>query len=182
MKKNARLKIFKSTITLMEEYALEEITIKMICAYSGINRSTFYVYFIDKYDLFDQIQNYHMKHYQQLLEYMYLHFDDIRHDNQKLLQFFRIIFTYIKRYKRFFHAIFVSHPQRTYVLELVRLTYNSYEKMLRDYTKLEQQIYFAQYLIGGQLGVVHAWLRRDCLESPEEMAQTMLVNTIKMRA
>lgn len=50
MKQRARIKIFKSTVNLMESYAPEEITIKMICAYGGINRSTFYAYFLDKYD------------------------------------------------------------------------------------------------------------------------------------
>ena len=55
MKKRARIKIFINTIGLMENYAPEEITIKMICAYSGINRSTFYDYFQDKYDLLEQI-------------------------------------------------------------------------------------------------------------------------------
>lgn len=71
MKKRARIKIFINTIGLMENYAPEEITIKMICAYSGINRSTFYDYFQDKYDLFEQIQNYHMSRYQKLM-HMYI--------------------------------------------------------------------------------------------------------------
>ena len=33
----------------------------MICAYSGVNRSTFYDHFQDKYQLLDKIQNYHLK-------------------------------------------------------------------------------------------------------------------------
>ncbi|MDU7037707.1 MAG: TetR-like C-terminal domain-containing protein [Staphylococcus simulans] len=52
---------------------------------------------------------------------------------------------------------------------------------MNDYTRISDKIYFAHYLIGGQLGVIHTWLRRDCTEAPEAMAQTMLVNTIKMR-
>lgn len=92
MKKRARIKIFINTIGFMENYAPEEITIKMICAYSGINRSTFYDYFQDKYDLFEQIQNYHMSRYQKLMHIVYQDFKTIKKDNQKLLQFFRIIF------------------------------------------------------------------------------------------
>ena len=35
----------KSLIELLEYYPFDEITIKMICAYSGVNRSTFMIIF-----------------------------------------------------------------------------------------------------------------------------------------
>lgn len=181
MKKRARIQIFKSTIGLMEDYAPEEITIKMICAYSGINRSTFYAYFLDKYDLFEQIQNYHMNRYHKFMGIFYQNFETIKKENQKLLQFFRIIFRYIQRFQRFFRAIFVTHPQKDVIIKFVTFTHESYERLLNDYTRVSDKVYFAHYLIGGQLGVIHTWLRRDCTEAPEAMAQTMLVNTIKMR-
>ncbi len=181
VKKQARIKIFRSTIDLMEEYAMDEITIKMICAYSGINRSTFYVYFLDKYDLFEQIQTYHKQRYQRLMNIVYNNFDKILKDNQKLLQFFRIVFMYIYRYQRFFRAVFVTHPQKEYVIDMAKFTYQSYEKLLDDYTHVTDNIYYVNYLIGGQFGVIHTWLRRNCDETPEAMAQTMLTNTIKMR-
>lgn len=181
MKQRARIKIFKSTVNLMESYAPEEITIKMICAYSGINRSTFYDYFLDKYDLFEQIQNYHMDRYQQLMRIVYQNFQSIKNNNQKLRQFFRIIFRYINRFQRFFRAIFVSHPQKEMILKFATFTHESYEQLLNDYTKVSDKVYFAHYLIGGQFGVIYTWLKRNCTETPEAMAETMLVNTIKMR-
>ena len=113
MKKNAKRKIFVNTIDLMEEYPIDEITIKMICAYSGINRSTFYAHFTDKYDLFEQIQAYHISRNLQITNTLYQNFDQVKYNKAKLLQFFRIQFKYIYRYRRFFHAVFISHPQKT---------------------------------------------------------------------
>ncbi|MEX6381250.1 TetR/AcrR family transcriptional regulator, partial [Staphylococcus saprophyticus] len=55
MKQKAKEKIIRNMITLLEEHPFEDITIKMICAYSGINRTTFYDYFVDKYDLLSTI-------------------------------------------------------------------------------------------------------------------------------
>ncbi|RZI03012.1 TetR/AcrR family transcriptional regulator, partial [Staphylococcus condimenti] len=107
MKKNAKRKIFVSTIDLMEEYSIDEITIKMICAYSGINRSTFYAHFTDKYDLFEQIQEYHKARYINLTTTLYNHFVKVRYHKQKLIQYFRIQFTYIYRYHGLFHALFI---------------------------------------------------------------------------
>ncbi|AYU55975.1 TetR/AcrR family transcriptional regulator [Staphylococcus debuckii] len=181
MKKNAKRKIFVNTIDLMEEYSIDEITIKMICAYSGINRSTFYAHFTDKYDLFEQIQAYHISRYIQITNTLYQNFGRVRYNKEKLLQFFRIQFRYIHRYRRFFHAVFISHPQKDFVIEMVHLTYESYEKVMAKYTDMDHHMYYVQYLIGGQLGVVFSWLRRNCEESPEEMARIMLRNTIKMR-
>lgn len=63
MKQRAKYKIIKSLIELLEYYPFDEITIKMICAYSGVNRSTFYDHFQDKYQLLDKIQNYHLNKY-----------------------------------------------------------------------------------------------------------------------
>ncbi|MCG7842799.1 TetR/AcrR family transcriptional regulator, partial [Staphylococcus epidermidis] len=37
MKQRAKYKIIKSLIELLEYYPFDEITIKMICAYSGVN-------------------------------------------------------------------------------------------------------------------------------------------------
>ncbi|GEP85611.1 putative transcriptional regulator [Staphylococcus piscifermentans] len=181
MKKNAKRKIFVNTIDLMEEYPIDEITIKMICAYSGINRSTFYAHFTDKYDLFEQIQAYHISRNLQITNTLYQNFDQVKYNKAKLLQFFRIQFKYIYRYRRFFHAVFISHPQKDFVIEMVHLTYESYEKVMAKYTDMDYHMYYIQYLIGGQLGVVFSWLRRNCEESPEEMARIMLRNTIKMR-
>ncbi|MDN8847868.1 TetR/AcrR family transcriptional regulator, partial [Staphylococcus aureus] len=67
MRQRAKDKIIKSMILLLEEHPFENITIKMLCAYSGINRTTFYDYFVDKYDLLSTIQMYHLQKYSKLL-------------------------------------------------------------------------------------------------------------------
>lgn len=41
MKKHARQLIISNMVYLLEDYHFDEITIKMLCAESGINRSTF---------------------------------------------------------------------------------------------------------------------------------------------
>ncbi|MDN5637215.1 MAG: TetR/AcrR family transcriptional regulator, partial [Staphylococcus equorum] len=68
MRQKAKNKIIRNMIILLEEHPFEHITIKMICAYSGVNRTTFYDYFVDKYDLLSTIQTYHLKKYIKLLD------------------------------------------------------------------------------------------------------------------
>ncbi|MDN6698562.1 MAG: TetR family transcriptional regulator C-terminal domain-containing protein, partial [Staphylococcus equorum] len=39
---------------------------------------------------------------------------------------------------------------------------------------------FVTYAIGGQLGIIYYWIREGCIESPNEMAQILLANAIKL--
>ncbi len=78
MKQKAKYRIIRSLIDLLEIYPIESISIKMICASSNVNRSTFYANFQDKYDLLNKIQNYHLKKYKKLLHAFANNFESIK--------------------------------------------------------------------------------------------------------
>jgi len=181
MKQKAKTKIIRNMITLLEEHPFENITIKMICAYSGINRTTFYDYFVDKYDLLSTIQDYHLRHYKQILNVLYDSFDINEVNQDKLHQFFKVILSYIQRHYGFFHAIFVTHPNRDLFTDYVKITKETYTKMLDDYTTVLKKKQFVTYAIGGQIGIIYFWIREGCEETPDELAQILLANAIKLR-
>lgn len=181
MKQKAKEKIIRNMITLLEEHPFEDITIKMICAYSGINRTTFYDYFVDKYNLLSTIQTYHLQKYKKLLNALYFSFDKNEINHFKLYQFFKVILTYIKRHYGFFHAIFVSHPNRDLFTDYVKITKETYTNMLVDYTTVLKKKQFVTYAIGGQIGIIYFWIREECIETPNELAQILLANAIKLR-
>ena len=167
MKQRAKYKIIKSLIELLEYYPFDEITIKMICAYSGVNRSTFYDHFQDKYQLLDKIQNYHLNKYISLL---------------KLYKFFLLIAKYIKRKEAFYRATLVTYPNKDIALDYINATKTCYEKVMNRYeTSINNKRMFIIYSVGGQAGVFIDWLRNGCIESPQEVAQVLLANTIKLQ-
>ena len=55
-------------------------------------------------------------------------------------------------------------------------------KIMNDYstTVTNKQLYVT-YIIGGQAGVFINWLSNGCNESPEEVADILLANTIKLQ-
>lgn len=53
--KNTRMNIYNAFITLRKKKSLEKLTIRELCDTAGINRSTFYAYYHDIYDLSDKI-------------------------------------------------------------------------------------------------------------------------------
>ncbi|HDA6779171.1 TPA: TetR/AcrR family transcriptional regulator [Staphylococcus aureus] len=150
MKRQAKIEIQNALVDLMAEYPFQEISTKMICAYCNINRSTFYDYYKDKFDLLDTINSKHKEKFQFLLSALHHNFENIKQDKLKLYKFFIIIAKYIKRNEQFFKDILVTYPMKT-------------------------------LFIGGQAGVFINWLSNGCNESPEEVADILLANTIKLQ-
>ena len=106
MKLKAKYKIIISMIDLLEDYPFEQISIKMICAQSKINRSTFYDNFQDKYDLLSTIQSYHLNKYEKLLKALSNNFHNIKKSLKKYLNSFILFLNiYIERnlFSRYFH-------------------------------------------------------------------------------
>lgn len=50
-------KIIDSFLLLLKNKPIQEITIKELCQHAKINRGTFYLHYIDIYDLLEQIEN-----------------------------------------------------------------------------------------------------------------------------
>lgn len=182
MKQKAKYKIIKSLIDLLELYPIENISIKMICANSNVNRSTFYANFQDKYDLLDKIQSYHLNKYEKLLHAFANNFESIKKNPEKVHKFFYIILKYVYRKKAFYHAIFISHPNKELVLDYFDITKNYYSKILGEHeTSIQNKTFFITYTMSGQAGVVLSWLRGGCKESPEIIANALLANTLKLQ-
>lgn len=182
MKQKAKHKIIHNTITLLEEYPFESITIKMICAYSQVNRSTFYDYFLDKYDLLHSIQNYHLQKYKRLLNALYYSVAEGKSNRDCIFQFFKIVLRYIKRNLRFFHAILIKFPNRSLFQEYIAATRETYELILDNYSNhIINKKHFVTYSLGGQMGVIYFWIREGCQEPYEQLAQILLANTVKLQ-
>ena len=182
MKLKAKYKIIISMIDLLEDYPFEQISIKMICAKCKINRSTFYDNFQDKYDLLSTIQSYHLNKYEKLLKALSNNFHNIKKEPEKVFKFFHIILKYIYRKKSFFHAIFISNPNRSLVMDYLDITKKYYAKILvENETLIQNRELFISYTISGQIGVILYWLRSGCQESPKEVANSLLSNTIKLQ-
>ena len=55
MKKEAKKRIYKSTISLLEEYPYEKLTISNICLKADISRQAFYIYYHSKDEVIKEV-------------------------------------------------------------------------------------------------------------------------------
>ncbi len=182
MKRQAKIEIQNALVDLMAEYPFQEISTKMICAYCNINRSTLYDYYKDKFDLLDTINSKHKEKFQFLLSALHHNFENIKQDKLKIYKFFIIIAKYIKHNEQFFKDILVTYPMKTLFIDYINLARDYYQQIMNDYstTVTNKQLYVT-YIIGGQAGVFINWLSNGCNESPEEVADILLANTIKLQ-
>lgn len=89
---------------------------------------------------------------------------------------------YIYRKKAFYHAIFISHPNKELVLDYFDITKKYYSKILGEHeTTIQNKAFFITYTMSGQAGVVLSWLRGGRKESPTVVANALLANTLKLQ-
>lgn len=181
MKKHARQLIISNMVYLLEHYHFDEITIKMLCAECGINRSTFYAHFKDKYETYEEIKQFHMTNYETLMdniEQSILENPDKRRKYVK--QYFTNVFYYISRHQRFFTSVFVVHPEKELIISFIKLIKLRFEKLITRIGTLQDINFFLDYTVGGQIATIYSWLKNGCVEKPEKMADIMYRNIIKI--
>ncbi|WP_239750844.1 TetR/AcrR family transcriptional regulator [Mammaliicoccus sp. H-M34] len=181
MKKHARQLITSNMVYLLEHYHFEEITIKMLCAECGINRSTFYAHFKDKYETYEEIKRFHMMNYETLMDNIERSIIDNPDDRRKYVkQYFTNVFYYIAKHQRFFTSVFVAHPERELIISFISLLKTRFAKLIHSLGTLEEVNYFLDYTVGGQIASIYSWLKNGCEETPEKMADIMYRNIIKI--
>ena len=65
-KTSSKQDIKEALTLLLQEYHFEEISISQLTKKAGINRSTFYLHYVDKYDMMEQLKEEtiaHLKHF-----------------------------------------------------------------------------------------------------------------------
>lgn len=167
-------------INLMDTYRFREITIKMICEKSAINRSTFYAYFADKYALLDGLIDRHIYNIEMLIAD---HLQNLKHETNKrqfVENYLRATFVYIYENKQFFKILLTKHPAQNFTQKLMRSWRNNFLQVLNSTVDLNYPDYFVSYTVGGQFGILYFWLLNDCPESPEIISKIIYNNILKI--
>ena len=160
-----RMALRESLLALLQQYPLSKISVSRICEQADVNRSTFYLYYKDAYDLLDQIEN---ELYEQIAqstegitpalpsEEMLQHIYELIYKNRDLC---RVIFG---KYgdKGFLRKIGSVHRD-TLLREWRRLSHAV------DEIELEYLYTFASYT---DIGIMERWIARDFQETPAQLA------------
>lgn len=152
-------------IQLLRERPIGKISVKEICVRSQINRSTFYSYYLDPYDLLEYTQN---KAIAPFLDYVKTHRKDA-FERKNLLALCKTL-----REEKDFLNVFVNgngcyNFNRRFVIALS----DAWNADVR-FSPNEKTYYYLGFYLVGFFSVLQEWLRNDCVYPEEGIAEIFL--------
>ncbi len=156
--------------TLLEIKPVNKISVRELCELSQINRSTFYHHYLDVYDLMDQIQ---MRIISEFLSTLPPKKTSDTLDPEYLIHTIR----HISQYPVFYNEYLKARQDSDLPGSFPSLWKNYFVPQFQEYgiTNELQMQYFLDFFYTGTLRVIRDWLAHGCPESPEELADIILV-------
>lgn len=166
---------------LIEEAGYNNISITDITSKADINRGTFYLHYVDKYDLLEKIEDEIIQELQYGIDKA-TNLDTVNTEYvtnvdsvDKPMPFMIKVFEYLKENSAFMKAILGPKGDPKFHNKIKVLIENSLfeKKLIKTFNKenmLVPQEYFISYVLSAHLGVIQHWLESGMEKSPEEMA------------
>ncbi|MCU5745277.1 TetR/AcrR family transcriptional regulator [Staphylococcus sp. SQ8-PEA] len=163
-------------ISLLREKTLEKITISDITEKADINRGTFYLHYLDKYDLLDSLENEYINLLSQSLNYeLFLtpQMDPESFAREFANQILHNILDYIADNIEFYRVIFnIGHTTR--IEEKISQT--MYENMDKHITQGDTiagvpKSYFHSYVAGATISFIKHWVTEENPKSSDQVVE-----------
>ncbi|MBO0958450.1 TetR/AcrR family transcriptional regulator [Neobacillus sp. MM2021_6] len=176
IEKNRKTKelIQRSFLQILEQKPFESITIGDITKIAQINRGTFYLHFIDKFDLLDQIE-------QQLFAEIGNHIDELqsRYSSTQTLEkeqehLAATLFSVIELHSPILRIFLSNHGRAGFHIRLrdafsekVRVNLEK-NKSIKAHLNVPLE-YFLSFITSAFLGLIEQWVQNGLDKTPQEM-------------
>ena len=169
MKTDIRTKYTKKIIRecffeLLKEKPLNRITVKEICEKADINRTTFYRYYKDPFDLMEQIQN-------EMLAAFRSHAKATMPIDMKSA--LEAMFSAVIHNQEMYLVLISDNADRSFVRRMILETYDLFKDSLAKkypFFSDNQRRWMYYYIAQGSVSITIDWLNRGMKETPAEMA------------
>lgn len=168
--------IKKSLTSLMKEKPFDKITIKDITDKANINRATFYLHYMDKYDLLEQSQNDILNEIREVLADAFKIFNPQSlpiQDATTIIPFLSCVYECIGKNSDFVKVILGGNGDLNFHLKFKSLIEEFIKKISVIKTPdafcipLKYLIETATYM---HIGIISRWLEDGMVETPYELA------------
>lgn len=169
--------VIKESLTvLMKEKPFDKITIKDITDKANINRATFYLHYMDKYDLLEQSQNDILNEIREVLADAFKIFNPQSlpiQDATTIIPFLSCVYECIGKNSDFVKVILGGNGDLNFQLKLKSLI----EGLIKKISVIKTPDAFCiplKYLIetatSMHIGIISRWLEDGMIETPSELA------------
>lgn len=160
--------IRQAFILLLNENNLNDITVSQLTKKAGINRSTFYLHYIDKEDFLRQLKEETMQDITEILEKR-------KGNPQEALE---EVLTYFAEDISLFSQIAQKHDfsfadnVRSFIYGIIENTPCSVPIIVETFNMPEQHA--INMFVSGLIGVITEWIIKGAQESPQELTKTLM--------
>lgn len=172
--------IRESLYELMKEKPLNKISVTEICKRADVNRSTFYAYYTDIYDLHQKIIKEFFSLQKQVIKNIkesLLEIDDIRKITYD--DYFKMADYYIKTVEdnaELYKFIFNQNSTSAIHASFGKVLYHTIRDVLspiilEKYTEEFKKAF--TFVSGGTTAVITKWIEKDCIEPRENVSKSI---------
>ncbi|WP_298470102.1 TetR/AcrR family transcriptional regulator [uncultured Psychrobacillus sp.] len=168
-------KIFKSHfIELVKEKGYKNVTVTDVVERADYNRSTFYIYYKDKEDLAEELVLETLKDLEYAFHSPFLGTEVV--DYRKIISTSNAFFKHLYDHRSVYSLLYVKDS----IPGFQECFLNKFKEIFYGITYLNESNevigikHFNTYKMYGSYGVIIEWLQEGCIESPEEIADTLL--------
>ncbi len=168
--------IKESLTSLMKEKSFDKITIKDITDKANINRATFYLHYMDKYDLLEKSQNDILNEIREVLADAFKIFNPQSlpiQDANTIIPFLSCVYECIGKNSDFVKVILGGNGDLNFQLKFKSLI----EELIKKISVIKTPDAFCiplKYLIetatSMHIGIISRWLEDGMIETPSELA------------
>lgn len=174
---NTALRMDEALLALLEEKDLEYITVKEICHRAGVNRSTFYLHYETIADLVDEalemINQRFRSYFPQQEEEVLGNMGSRERENLVLVtrEYLLPYLRFIRDNKKVYRAAFRNPSSMQAHTRYGELKQQILGPILERFEiPAAQRPYYMAYYVEGIIAIVKEWLRQDCADEVEMIA------------
>jgi AcrR family transcriptional regulator len=163
----------EALLSLMSTKKINEITVTELTELADLNRSTFYLYYKDVYDMVDHLEA-------EILEEYHTCFLQMKEGNENtnfmpasysenMLSFYSTIFDYIKSNEKLGRIILASDSKYSFLEKLKTIIMQAEPPF--DVESKDKLHYLRPFIISGCIGVMQQWIQDDLSFDAKELSR-----------
>ena len=163
--------LLRSLTKLMLEKKINKITVTELTELADVNRSTFYLYYKDIYDMIDQIETDMFEELTAKLKKLYM--PEATYDN--ILSFFIYVFEFVRENSDFCKILLGPDGDSTF-LNKFKVAIMESQLPVTEMNGIGSR-YYMPFFISGCIGAIQQWLEDDMQVPPKDIA-VFVINLI----
>lgn len=174
-----KAKLKNSFIKLVREKGLDNVTVSDLARDSKINRGTFYLHYLDKYDLMEKLEEQAINDLKQIL--LFDKNTENLNDPIELIPYDAILkaLIYVKNDFDFIKTLASDGGDPNFILMIKEILSQMIDSKIQQSEKLTfsqkmlPEDYAREILLSSMVAILVLWIKKDAAESPEEIAVTI---------